>query len=248
MVYKSLILGILFSIGIFAIKGGIGLSYYLFQRVSKPVKAGVCLLYAGSYLLIFLASDMILKKIDLIRHFTAVQNFVQSGMLIHLIMAGMLIIWGVVLLKQDSTPHRRSMGWLLLAAPCPVCATVIFFSVGFLITCFPDFSMGVTLALYTAFIMLNLLTVLVMAFWKTHLDTPAESLLGGAMLLIAAYFFLSVTIMPQFADADKIYRMAMYQSDSTVEQTRHLFLFITCIAALFLGGFGAMTLKTRRTR
>ncbi|NNK00146.1 MAG: hypothetical protein HKP58_07010, partial [Desulfatitalea sp.] len=148
MIYKSLILGILFSIGVFSVKSGVGLSYYLFQTVSKRTRLGTYVLSAGAYLLVFLASVLILKKIELIRHMDVVQDFVQSGMLIHLIMAAMLMVWGVVLLKRDGTLHQKSKGWLLLAAPCPVCAIVIFFSVGFLMTCFPDFPMGVTLVLY----------------------------------------------------------------------------------------------------
>ena len=113
-------------------------------------------------------------------------------------------------------------------------------------TCFPDSFMVVILLLYAAFFLLNLMTVLVMEFWKMERDTPPETLLGGAMLLIAVYFFLSVTIMPQFADADKIYRMALYLPDTTAEQTPHQFLFLTWVAAAFFGGFGRMTLKIRR--
>jgi predicted transporter len=248
MAYKSLILGIFFSMGIFAIKSGIGLSYYLLQTVSNRARAGAYLLYACSYLVIFFASHVILKNMDLTQHLSAVQDLLQSGMLIHLTLAGMMILWGMVLLKRNTSTHQKSMGWLLLAAPCPVCATVILFSVGFLMTCFPDFSMAVTLMLYTAFIVINLLAVFIAVFWKVHSNGSAETLLGGAMLLIAAYFLLSVTIMPQFADVDKIYRLAMHHSGSKIEQSRELFVFLICISGLFLGGFGVMTLKTRRTR
>ncbi|MBU1056043.1 MAG: DUF2162 domain-containing protein [Proteobacteria bacterium] len=246
MIYKSLILGVLFGIGIFAIKGGIGLSYYMFQKNSVRNKVGMSLLYALTYLLLFTVSAVILEKIDLIRHFAAIQNFVQSGMLIHLIMAGMLIVWGVVLLKKNSVSNNSSKGWLLLALPCPVCATVIFFSLGFLITFFPEFPMRVVLLLYLAFIVINLISVLVMVYLKKRSDSQAESFLGGAMILIAAYFILSVTIMPQFADVDKIYRLAMYQSDSAVGQTGQIFLYLIFITVLFLGGFAATTVKTKR--
>jgi predicted transporter len=245
VVYKSLILGILFSIGIFAVKGGIGLFYYLSKTASNRLRAATCLLYTLSYLLIFLTSGLILAEIDLIRHLEAIQSFLQSGMIIHLLMAGMLIVWGVLLLKRNAGCGCSSKGWLLLAVPCPVCAFVIFFSIGFLMTCFPDSSRAVIILLYMAFILLNLITVLAMGFWKRGRGTPPETLLGGAMLLIAVYFFLSVTVMPQFADMDKIYRMALYQPDTTVEKTQHLFLFLTWVAAAFFGGFGRMTFKIR---
>ena len=125
---------------------------------------------------------------------------------------------------------------------------VIFFSIGFLMTLFPDSSRAVILLLYMAFILLNLITVLAMGFWKRKSGTLPETLLGGAMLMIAAYFLLSVTIMPQFTDVDKIYRMALYHRDKTGEHTHHLFLFLTCIAVAFFGGFGRMILKIRRAR
>lgn len=247
MIYKSLILGILFSIGIFAVKGGVGLFYYLSKTTSTRLRAGTCSFYALSYFLIFLASDLILEKINLMRHLETIQSFLQTGMIVHLLMAGMLIVWGVLLLKRNTGSGRGSKGWLLLAVPCPVCGLVIFFSVGFLMTCFPDSSRTVIVLLYMAFILLNLMTVLAMDFWKMGKGTPPETLLGGAMLLIAVYFFLSVAIMPQFADADKIYRMALYQPDTTVEQTPHLFLFLACVVSAFFVGFSGMTFKIRRT-
>lgn len=246
MAYRSLILGILFSIGIFALKGGVGLSYYLSGTVSKRAKAGVCSLYALSYLLVFLISALILEKIDLIRHLDVIQGFVQSGMLVHFIMACMLVVWGVCLLRRTGKPARKSRGWLLLAVPCPVCMTVIFFSVGFLMTCFPDSGKTVTLLIYGAFILINLIGLALMGFWKKRRETSPESLLGGAMLLIAFYFLLSVTVMPQFADAEEIYRMALRPSDTATIQPRHLFFFLICIVATFSGGFGAMALKIRR--
>jgi len=163
-------------------------------------------------------------------------------------MAGMLIVWGVLLLKRNTSSGHSSKGWLLLVVPCPVCTFVIFFSVGFLMTCFPDSTRAVILLLYASFILLNLMTLLTMRFWRMGRGTPPETLLGGAMLIIAAYFFLSVTIMPQFTDADKIYRMALHHRDKTGEHTQHLFLFLTWVAAAFFGGFGRMILKIRRTR
>ncbi|MBT8341093.1 MAG: hypothetical protein HKP58_12135, partial [Desulfatitalea sp.] len=104
------------------------------------------------------------------------------------------------------------------------------------------------LVLYAMFMMINLLTILVLRLWKQYRNSSADSLLGGAMFFIAVYFLLSVSIMPQFADVDKVYRMAVYQSGSTAEPPRQLILFLSCMVILFAGGFSATALKARRTR
>jgi predicted transporter len=66
------------------------------------------------------------------------------------------------------------------------------------------------------------------------------------MMLIAVYFLLSVTIMPQCADIDKIYRLAMYQGEAHSQSMSHALLFSVLALAAFVGGF-ALKLKTIRS-
>lgn len=133
----------------------------------------------------------------------------------------------------------------MLAAPCPVCVTVIFFSAGFLITCFPDTPKIVVLALYMAFVLINLATLSGIERYRKRQTVPPESLLGGAMILIAVYFFLSVTVMPRFADVDKIYRLAMYQLKTPSQKVVRLIPFSVLTAAAFVGGYGFKSKKIR---
>jgi predicted transporter len=72
-----------------------------------------------------------------------------------------------------------------------------------------------------------------------------ESLLGGAMILVAVYFFLSVTVLPQFADVDKIYRLAMYQGQKPSQERVHLVPFSILTATAFVGGYGFKSKKIR---
>jgi hypothetical protein len=69
--------------------------------------------------------------------------------------------------------------------------------------------------------------------------------LGGFMLLVAAYFILSVTIMPQFADLDKVYRLAGYGSDLPGWDSSRLLPTAAVLVAAFLIGWGNTYRKIR---
>ncbi len=245
MLYKSLILGVLFGIGVFAVKSGAGISYCVAGQRKKRAKAGVVLLFALTYFLVFAAAALALEKIDPVRHLTAIQAFIQSGMIVHLVLAGLLAVWGAMLLKKRDDSRSKSRGWLMLAAPCPVCVTVIFFSAGFLITCFPDHGRRVVFALYLAFVLISLAAVGVIHLYRKRQAASPESFLGGTMLLMAVYFFLSVTVMPQFADAEKVYQLAMHRGQTQFHQVSNSGLVSILTAAAFAGGYGFKSKKIR---
>ncbi|MGD8835731.1 MAG: DUF2162 domain-containing protein [Desulfobacteraceae bacterium] len=245
MAYQSLILGVLAGIGIFAVKSGVGISYVVLRQERIRTKAAGFIIFAMVYGFVFATAAWILPKIDPVRHLAAIQSFIQSGMLVHLAMAGLMMGWGLVLLKQNTASQSKSRGWLMLAVPCPVCVTVIFFSAGFLITCFPETPKTVVLALYLAFVLINLATLSGIGLYRKRHAMLPESLLGGAMILVAVYFFLSVTVLPQFADVDKIYRLAMYQGQKPSQERVHLVPFSILTATAFVGGYGFKSKKIR---
>jgi predicted transporter len=245
MAYQSLILGVLFSIGVFAVKSGVGLSYVVSAQQKRRSKAGAVMLFALIYLCVFGVAVLALERIDPVAHMAAIRSFIQSGMMLHLLMAGLLMIWGLMLLRRTEGSRPTSRGWLILAVPCPVCVTVIFFSAGFLITCFPDTPLSAVLALYLAFVLINLLTMAVTALYRKNTATTPESFLGAAMLLASLYFFLSVTVMPQFADVENVYRLAVYQGRAHSTKPLHLVPFSILAATAFLGGYGFTTKKIR---
>ena len=79
---KSLFLGLTFTIGVFALKSGVGLHYFFTQRHSLK---GQILLSIGSalaYFFIFFISYLILKKINVIDYYNAFQGLFRSGMYI----------------------------------------------------------------------------------------------------------------------------------------------------------------------
>jgi predicted transporter len=247
MEYQSLILGILFSIGIFAIKSGAGMAY-LFSGQRIKTKLLVFFIIGFSYLIVYFAACYVIHIIDPVKHLVRIKQFMQSGMTIHLIMALFMMIWGILLLKQsNSVHHKGSKGWILLTLPCPVCMTVIFISTGFLITLFPQKPVLVAGGLYASFIFVNLITVLFISFYRKYRDVDPESFLGGIMLLIAVYFFLSVTVMPNFSDLDKVYRLAMYKGKGQTSELIHLVPFSVITALTFFYGFADKLIKIKRS-
>ena len=246
MELKSLFLGLVLTIGVFAIKSGIGLYYFLIQRRRLMSKLIFLSLYCLVYLLIFVLSSHILQRINIIHYFEMVQGFLKSGMFIHILMAGGLIIWGIVLLKRENRPGKGSFAWLALIIPCPVCIMVIFFSAAFLLSCFPDSGYPVVLGAYLLFMAIAITTLICMTLWSIRSSLASESTLGVAMLIIAVYFFLSVIIMPQFSDLNKIYRLATYHSGAESINARDILLLYSVMATLFSVGFWAMRRKIRR--
>ncbi len=100
--------------------------------------------------------------------------------------------------------HTTS-GWIPLVVPCPVCFSVILLSGSFVSALYPDSSL-VFYGFYAGFLLISL--VVASLFTLVIRDKgSAGAFLGALMLYIAGYFVLSVIVIPQFADLQKIYRI-----------------------------------------
>lgn len=248
MVMKSLILGVLCSAGIFAVKSGVGLSYCLAGNGRARRKIGSFMFFSLTYLFVFSGVVLVLKQVDLTGHLDLIQRWLQSGMLVHLVIASLMIVWGVLLLRKNSSSTATSRGWLLLAMPCPVCLAVILFSAGVLLSYDPEHFLRTAVLFYLAFMAISLLTpVVVHLLGRKSLASP-DGFLGGAMLLIAFYFLLSATIMPQFGELDQIYRMASYQGDSQPVDATSSATVALLVVITFLAGCGYSMKKIRSCR
>ena len=237
MMFKSLILGVLFSIGVFAVKAGAGLCYATARKPGLGGKFAIFLLFTAMYGSLFGLVALILHYIDPVAHLSVVLRFLKSGMIVHIIMAALMMMWGLFLLRHPHDASRASRGWMILVLPCPVCGTVILFSTAIFVSFFPDYFMWVAPGLFMVFVMISLTTMSILYFFKRHLFQSPETFLGGAMLLLAGYFILSVTLMPQFADLDTVYRMASYQSDKASLDMVNVFLTAIVAAVFFVTGF-----------
>ncbi|SDU61434.1 DUF2162 domain-containing protein [Desulfobacula phenolica] len=232
MELKSLILGLFLSTGAFAVKSGGGLSYVFLQAPGRTRQLLTTLLFMAGYGIVFAVAAAVLLNVDLMAHIDLLQVFFKSGMTLHLLLALLLLVWGGNLIKNRHEKQTSTRGWIPLVVPCPVCFAVILLSCSFVSAIYPDNSV-VFFALYAGFILISL----VVAFTVRRLVSnqgAAKSFLGRLMLYIAVYFILSVIVIPQFADLDKIYRISF--TDNMFELSREkIILLILSISALITG-------------
>ncbi|MBM9614821.1 DUF2162 domain-containing protein [Desulfobulbus rhabdoformis] len=251
MIYKSLIMGVLFSIGIFAGKSGIGMAYLIGRKNNTSLKAKLTKVLAFSlfYALFFALIGLGLHVLDPLAHFASIQSFLRSGMQVHLILAAVMVGWGLLLIRRPHEHNRAaSRGWLLLTLPCPVCATVIIFSIAFCLSLFPDQFPQVVGGLYLAFLGISLVSMGIMLGIKSISKQSAESLLGSGMLLLGIYFLISMAVLPQFSDIDKIYRLAQYHVATHQQSLTSLAPVVVLTLLTFTAGFGHTFQKIRSSR
>ena len=240
MEFKALIHGLAFSLGIFAVKNGLGLHYLLQARLgcSRDKAIALCT-YAALYAGIFLFSWWILQQLALLNHFQTLQHVLRSGMLAHVFLAGLLIIWGLLLLIRDRGGKAAAWGWAPLVIPCPVCALVIFFNVSMLLSLYPDAGFAALAGAWAGFVGLGVGTAMVFGLLTGQGNSRPEYMLGGAMLAIAAFFVLAVVLMPQFGQLDEIYRLASYETEKITATMQQILGVSGCVVVLFTAGFWA---------
>ena len=244
MALKTLFLGILFSLGIFAVKSGFGLKYYMgtCDTTIKKISGYLCFILA--YGLIFFLAARLAGTMAIMTWFPLFQLMIKYAMGIHFIMALMMLIWGILLLKQKSDMNTKSRGWVLLALPCPVCAVVIFLCVAFLMAYAPQDSYLAVALVFIGFLALNLVTLVLAFLLEKETATSSEKIMGSAMLFIAVYFLLSVLIMPQFANLGEVYRLACHTVEGSHRLSMEQQLTFFILTLLFVIGF-AMSMRKR---
>jgi len=214
MELKSLILGLVLSLGAFALKSGAGLGYAA-AGSRRPSRALVILVgfFSGYGALFFLAAQ-ILDIADLAAWVPRMEAVFRSGMALHMVLAGLLAFWGIRLLTRGQhqgrplqpSQARPTRAWLALALPCPVCFLVILINTGLVSALYPD-RPHLIWWLFSGFITASLAAAL--AFYLLGRGRQGiDPLLGGVMLYMSAYFVLCITIIPQFGNLETIYRLS----------------------------------------
>lgn len=231
MELKSLILGLFLSIAAFAVKSGGGLAVVFLQTPARTRRFLYALLFTAGYGIIFAAAAAVLLTVDLKAHVHFLQEFFKSGMTLHFILALLLMFWGVCLLKNPDKQKQATKGWIPLVVPCPVCFFVILLSCSFAVTLYPGRPL-VFFALYAGFIVISLTVAILFAAGVKNQST--RPFLGVLMLYLAAYFMLSVIVIPQFSDLDKIFRISFTQ-DAAELSRENIFLIILSLSAFVIG-------------
>lgn len=202
MELKSLILGLAFTLGVFAVKSGAGLAH-AFSGKSPRRRILLLLGFAGLYAPLFALSRQLAVHSDLLTRIEMAMHLAKQGMTLHALLAALLLLWGVALLRRPEPRRGGSRGWLLLAAPCPVCGTVILGSVAFLHAGFPEQRL-LSLWLFLGFWVVASGSGLLL----TRFRLLGDHSLGLMMVLAALYFLVTLAMIPQVKDLERIYRLA----------------------------------------
>ncbi len=229
MEFKTLIIGLFLSTAAFAVKAGGGLAYLFLQTPDKRQKAVASFGFMVVYGLVFLLAALILAKINLTRHLDLLQGFFKSGMTLHFLLALLLAVWGIRLLLKNRQDKQATQAWIPLLIPCPVCFSVILLSCSFVSALYPG-SFLVFVYLYAGFILISL-TVAAFFTFMIRKQKKALAFLGTLMLYIAGYFMLSVILIPQFADLERIYRISLIEKGIAMQIFALLKTFIYLIAS-----------------
>ncbi len=188
------------------------------------------------YLLLFGLIHVVVTRFNLMAYLDRITRLIQYGMAVHLAVAAGLLIWGLRLLlapagRGASTPYAG----LFLVLPCPVCATVILLNLTLALSLSSLTPLKTTLTLFVLFWAIASLTlgILILAKGRSGMD---KGFLGGAMVLIALYFFSTVLISPIYPKIKPAYAMAL--SNSPTGQMDMTAIGVLAGFAVLLSGLG----------
>lgn len=212
--------GTIFSLGIFAVKVGLGLG---FGRAGWKVVFLTLCAYLILFVLIAVLSNNLVK---------ALEPLLRKGLYLHALMATGLIAWGGYALKKTCS-HRHQAFLLLL--PCPVCITAMIYSTWAALSVIdlPPVLVGLTLG--STFVILSVL-FLFMARVNRSKDT-GESL-GFSMMGVGLYFLGALVIPAKIEEARTVYEsFVSHKNNISLEDGSgvSLILIITLMVGFFTG-------------
>ncbi|MFP4027825.1 MAG: DUF2162 domain-containing protein [Candidatus Brocadiia bacterium] len=189
--------GMLFTLGIFATKVGLGLGF-------GGVRWRGTLLTHTVYIALFLIAALLSKPLT-----AALRPILQAGPYLHAMVALIMIGWGIHLFRgqhriRDNSASSHS---LLLLIPCPVCFSAVVLSTwtALEITGLPPLAVGVGLGL--AFVLLSSVLHLSVKLRGNFERTRSSSVaLALTMMAIGAYFLASLILPAKIEQARSAYR------------------------------------------
>ncbi len=237
MVIKSLILGVIFTLGIFAVKSGIGLFYALKSGGDRKKTAVVCFL---SYSAVFTISYFIIVKINLLNYFQFFQSFLKSAMWSHILLATGMIWWGLNVLLNKA---ENTKAYLMLVLPCPFCSLSIFLALSFFVEYTGRYSFYPMLILFFAFTLMQIITLVLLKLFKVK---NIRDFLGFTLIFTGIYFIITFCTAPVFSDIGRIYRLSAYSSDLHFLIAKKYLYSYLCFTILIFSGFIFRQLHKRK--
>ena len=223
MELKTLLIGMFISMAAFSVKAGIGAAYAWSSsgKWRGVVVFGLC----ASYAVLFAAVYAIVSRVNVVAHYGTFLPLLRGGIAAHWFAALFIFIWGLYLFSSFrldgpllGTVWRNegssgSRAWFALVIPCPVCLCSVLVSASCLALYFPEEAAVSVACLYVLFT-LTAGAACVVSLRAKPRGCCQERALGTAMMMISAYFIVSALVMPSFAQAGKIYRIAAYSAEN----------------------------------
>lgn len=211
--------GMLFSLGIFAVKVGFGLG---FGRMNWKGISLTFSLYLVLFVLIAVLSERLIQLLEPV---------LKKGPYLHALMAAGMIAWGILLLRRQKTHQHSIAPSLLLIIPCPVCLTAMTFSTWSALSVIKLPSALVGLGLGIAFILLSLILI---AFARLNRSEMPEIRLGLSMIGIGLYFIASLFLPAKIEEAKGVYQSFIAEGGN-IDINHSIGVFALLFAALVSG-------------
>lgn len=235
--------GMLFTLGIFAVKVGFGLG---FGRIKRKGVFLVLFLYPVIFVSIAMLSEQLIKILEPV---------LRKGPYLHALMALMMIAWGIYILRTQNTEYKTQTNTkcktqnskfgnselrtlnpsLLLILPCPVCLTAITFSTWAALDVLKLPAPLVGLGLGIIFVALSLLFCI-----SLKLITRRSSLitsrigLGLSMMGIGLYFLASLFLPMKIEEAKGIYKSFLTEGGN-IDVNNSIGVLVLLFVALIIG-------------
>lgn len=222
--------GMLFSLGIFAVKVGFGLGF-------SRIKWKGILLTLSLYLMLFIVIAVLSGH--LIR---LLEPVLKKGPYLHALMAAGMIGWGILLLRrqksekeiQDSkfnNSELSTLNSLLLLIPCPVCLSAMTFSTWAALNVIklPSLIVGIGLGVIFA-----LLTLAIVGLTRIKQTSSPEISLGLGMIAIGFYFMASLYLPAKIEEAKEVYKSFLTEG-SNIALNNSIGVFALLFVALVIG-------------
>lgn len=224
--------GLVFLSGVFAVKGGIGLSPSPGDKPGLRVRPASIAAFIIGYALIFALARAFTGRPEFLAYMKTATSSVENGTALYLLLAFLLLLWSAALLRGNNVPAPASgRGRFILALPCPASFIVIVLSGVFLQGLLPDVP-WLFAWFFAAFIAAALASGLFFSY-RRHNNPGRE--LGVVMALAALYFLAVAVVAPQLGDIERIYRLSR-GGGAVVPDGRH-YLLIGGLSLFFAAGF-----------
>ncbi|MDP3049528.1 MAG: DUF2162 domain-containing protein [Thermodesulfovibrionales bacterium] len=239
--------GMLFSLGIFAVKVGFGLGF-------SGMKWKGVLLTLSLYLMLFVAIAVLSGHL-----IKLLEPVLRKGPYLHALMAAGMIGWGIYLLRSQKTEDKAQTKFkiqdpqfnnplpithhsLLLLVPCPVCLSAMTFSTWAALNVIKLPAYIVGLGLGIVFVGLSLLFLGITRFKSSM--SPRISL-GLSMMCIGIYFMASLVLPAKIEEARGTYQSFLTEG-ANIDMNNSIGVFAILFVAFVIGYFANKKVEVKQ--